>query len=155
MTGNQQTEMALFETQRTMVLASAADGSPWTAPVYFLYQDRLFYFFSDPGSRHICDALSSRRAAAAIFSEDGSWQTIAGLQMDGQVHRAPLGAASSLAFRNYVKKFPTMSNLFADTLTTLSAFTKNSSNRLFVFEPDKVFYLNNAEGFGKRKEINL
>ena len=58
--------LALACEQNTMTLATACDNSAWAAPVYYVFDKTAFFFFSDPDSRHIREALAGGQAAAAI-----------------------------------------------------------------------------------------
>ncbi|MCA9285199.1 MAG: pyridoxamine 5'-phosphate oxidase family protein [Phycisphaerales bacterium] len=144
----------MIESQRTLVL-STADPDPWCAPVYYLYDDRRFHFFSSPGSRHIGAARRARRCAAAIFRDSDDWRRIEGLQMEGRVEETPLGPRTSAAFARYVARFPTVRDLFAGDALDLDRFLARSRTRLYAFVPDRVHYLNNEAGLGKRSEIRL
>jgi uncharacterized protein YhbP (UPF0306 family) len=144
----------LLQTRRTMVLATA-DPEPWSAPVYFVYTKRRFYFFSSPHSRHINAAQESRRCAASIFRDSDSWREIEGLQMDGRIERIQLGAEALAAFGTYVKKFPTVKDFFVGADFDFGQFIGRFRTQLYAFLPEHAFYLNNKAGLGKRQEIEL
>jgi hypothetical protein len=155
--------LELVHSQRTMVLATSADGhDPWAAPVYYVYHKSGFYFFSSPLSRHIKDC-QNRETAAVIFSDSDCWEQIQGLQMKGRTqliskvtHRIKIAA-------RFILKFP-----FAEPfLRSKSPSQKNSTHppsptksivdrvELFAFFPTQIFYVNNLFGFGKRIAIQL
>ena len=146
--------LRLIEAQRTLVLATA-DPMPWSAPVYYLYRNQRFYFFSSESSRHVTAGLASGRCAAAIFRDSDDWREIEGLQMDGSLERVRAGAEALGAFTAYVGRFPTVKSLFADTTIDLDQFTHRFRARLYAFVPKRVQYLNNQAGLGKRQEIQL
>ncbi len=144
----------LIQKQRTMVLATA-DPDPWSAPVYFVYSKKRFYFFSSPKSRHVVAAVEPRRCAAAIFRDGDNWRDIEGLQMEGQVERVQLGVESLRVFSKYVKKFPTVKDFFTDSTCEFGQFIDRFRTQLYAFVPEHAFYLNNAAGLNKRQEIEL
>ena len=144
----------LIHTQKTLVLATA-DPEPWCAPVYYVYRKRRFYFFSSPASRHITAALASSRCAASIFRDSEDWREIEGLQMDGRLEKIHKGREAMGVFRAYVKRFPTVKDFFADAAFDFNQFRERFRTQLYVFVPERVFYLNNQAGLGKRQEIQL
>ncbi len=145
--------VGLIELRRAMTLATAGDG-PWAAPVYYLFRSGRFYFISSPRSRHIAELGPGGRCAAAIYHESDDWREIEGLQMDGRVAAVGLGAEAAEAFAGYVARFPTVRGFF-DGPFDLGDLLDKFRSRLYAFEPERVFYLNNRAGFGKRIEIRL
>lgn len=144
----------LIQSRRTMILATA-DPEPWCAPVYYLYRNQKFFFFSSANSRHITAALTSGRCAASIFRDSDDWRDIEGLQMDGCLERIPIGPEAIAVFGSYVQKFPTVHDLFTDAILDFRQFTERLRTQLYAFVPGQVFYLNNRAGLGKRREIHL
>jgi len=132
----------------TMTLSTAdPDGQPHAAPVYFAAQTgplRL-YFFSDPSSQHIQDAMASQRAAAAIYPACYDYQDIRGLQLHGLVRLVERGAEWDLAWDLYQAKFP-----FVRHLKPVVA-----RNSLYVFSPSWVRLVDNRRGFGFKQEWRL
>ncbi len=80
----------LLRSNRTMVLATA-DPEPWTAPVYYIYMRRRFYFFSSPRSRHITALEKVALCGASIYRDSDDWRDIEGVQMDGRVQQLDVG----------------------------------------------------------------
>lgn len=127
-----------------MTLATIAeDGQPHSAPVYFAAsRDLRFYFFSAPSSRHSQDLEHDPRAAASIYPECAGWQDIRGLQMEGKVQAVEPGAEWDKAWSLYADKFP-----FVSELKEIVA-----QNRMYVFIPTWVRWLDNRRGFGYKEE---
>jgi uncharacterized protein YhbP (UPF0306 family) len=146
--------LQLIQTQKTLVLATAAP-EPWAAPVYYEYQKQRFYFFSGADSRHITAALSSGRCSGAVFRDSDDWREIEGLQMEGRLEEVRFGAEAARVFAAYVKRFPTVKSFFVEAVFDLAQFAQRFSARLYAFVPQRVFYVNNQIGFGKRREIEL
>ena len=148
--------LSLIEEQHTMTLATSGAKGPWAAPVYYIFLEPAFYFFSKPTSRHIEESLESRRASAAIFAHVFSWQEIRGLQMSGAVEAVSPGSSALRAIRSYLGKFPFTKNFFNPSEPIdLNAFSGRFRVRLYRFEPDLVYYLDNSIRFGFRERVHL
>jgi uncharacterized protein len=148
--------LTLINAQSTMTLATAREDHAWAAPVYFVLHQSAFYFFSSPESRHISEALDSGQASAAIYPSVSSWQDIKGLQISGRIRSAGLGLSALQALRAYIAKFP-FTKAFFDPGQALSLenFGKRFRVRLYRFDPDQVYYLDNQIKFGFRVEVTL
>ncbi|MHC5109698.1 MAG: hypothetical protein ACYTHJ_07460 [Planctomycetota bacterium] len=146
--------LRLIQTQMTLVLATA-DPEPWSASVYYVYQQPSFFFFSSADSRHVCGALACNRCAASIFRDGDDWRDIEGLQMDGTLERIQLGSQAVSVFRAYLEKFPSVKKSFLELTLDLTRFTEHFRTKLYAFVPEHVFYLNNQAGLDKRQEIRL
>jgi uncharacterized protein YhbP (UPF0306 family) len=140
----------LFDEQRTLVIATAGEGA-WAAPVYALYREARFYFFSSPESRHIREA--GALCAASVFRETGDWDTIEGAQMEGSIQECTDGDGAAI-LEAYYRKFPTAVALAGGALA-LDEFQARFRARLYEFRPLRIFYLNNRAGFGRRQEVPL
>lgn len=150
-----QAALALIHGQSTLTLATAAEAGPWSAPVYYVCLDDRFYFFSSPQSRHIQQAVESRRAAASLFHQADSWQAIRGIQMTGTVQRIRSVVLSLKAITIYLKRFPFTREFFPDDPTPdLDAFFARFKARLYAFTPTEVYYIDNRFGFGTRQPID-
>jgi uncharacterized protein YhbP (UPF0306 family) len=146
----------LTEKECTMTLSTALRDSPWAAPVYYVNLGFHFYFFSDPGSRHIQESQTADRAAAAIFHQSNTWREIRGVQMSGRITPLRPGLESLRALGAYLKKFPFTEDFFdsGDKLN-LEGFSKRFRVRLYCFRPDLVYYLDNRIRFSFRERVNF
>jgi len=142
----------LAEGQRTMVLATA-DGPAWAAPVYYVYCRAKFYFFSNAESRHIRATKANPKCAAAIYRDSDQWREIEGLQMEGSVAPVEAGPQAYQAFSTYELKFPTVKERLAEPGFDLAGFLQTFRAEMYVFVADRVFYVNNKEGFASRRDI--
>ncbi len=155
-TGLKKRALKLIDNCRTMTLATADGNTPWAAPVYYVYVDAGFYFFSDSDSRHVREAVNTGQCAAAIFAEGDSWQQLQGLQMSGTVSRVRTGPGAVRILSAYLKKFPMAKSLTPDGIQVdLQHFTDLFHVRLYRFSPGQVLYMDNSVRFGYRKEITL
>ncbi len=146
--------MELIGSRYTLVLATA-DPRPWAAPVYYVYQNGRFYFFSSPDSRHVKAALAAGTCAATLFCDSHDWRRIEGLQMGGRLLHVAVGSEALAVLRTYVAKFPTVRDLMADAVWDIHQFLRLSRTQLYALVPDEVYYLNNRQGLGQRHEIAL
>jgi uncharacterized protein YhbP (UPF0306 family) len=145
---------SLLRDERTLVLATA-DPTPWSAPVYFLHLRGKLYLFSSPESRHVRGALAGGRCAGSIHRASQDWREIEGLQMDGTLEEVPPGAEAEEVFAAYVRKFPTVNDLFAGQPLDLALFTGRLRARMYAFVPESVFLVDNRAGMTGRRAIRL
>ena len=146
----------LIDRISTLTLATAGGGGVWSAPVYYVYQNSLFFFFSKPDSRHITEALATGSAAASIHAYADSWQRIQGIQMSGAVKKAGLDLNSIKAVRAYLKKFPFTKEFFKDDDgMNIEDFYNRFKVHLYYFEPGLVYYQDNQIRFGFREAVEL
>lgn len=146
--------LALIQAGSTLTLATAGKSGPWSAPVYYVYLDSGFYFFSSPQSRHIMQTMASGEAAASLFHQADSWQAIRGIQMKGKVDRVHSMGLSIKAVALYLTRFPFTRDFFADDPNPdLDAFFSRFKARLYAFTPAEVHYIDNRSGFGTRQRI--
>ena len=146
----------LIDGQSTMALATAREGEAWAAPVYYVFFDKAFWFFSAPDSRHIQEAMESGRASAAVYPFVDSWREIRGLQMSGRVLKARPGLGAVKAVRAYVGKYPFTREFFdPGQELDLEGFGKRFRVRFYRFEPDLVYYMDNRIRFGFREAVRL
>ena len=146
----------LVSRENAMALATAREGTAWTAPVYFVFHKSAFYFFSDPASRHVQEALKSGQASATVYPFVSTWQEIRGVQMSGTVRAVSPGLEAVGSIRAYVRKFPFTREFFSPgDAADLESFGKRFKVRLYAFVPTLVYYLDNQVAFGFRKEIRF
>jgi len=146
----------LIHQQYTMTIGTARDGTPWCAPVYYVFIRPDFFFLSSPSSRHIKEALSSGNASCSIHADSSTWEDIRGIQMSGTIKRVSLNKEALFAFNEYIKKFPLTKDLFhPGKRLTLKNLLKHFRVRFYRFTPELVYYLDNSIEFGFRQEIDL
>lgn len=146
----------LINQQNTMALATARQNTAWAAPVYYSFYKASFYFFSDPGSRHISEAMENKQCSAAIYPHVNTWQAIRGIQISGRIRLVPPGLTAVQAVRAYVRKFPFTNYFFKPgQALDLDSFEKQFQVRLYRLEPNLVYYLDNQVKFGFRIEVKL
>lgn len=140
----------LIDAVWTMTLATTGENGPWSAPVYYLYRDERFYFFSSPSSRHIQDGLN-RPGAASIFRVHERKDRLEGLQMHGTILLQKAGIRAAAAAAAYARRF----DITVSGSDFLAFFQKAFHARLFGFMPDQVYHMDNRKGFGSREVVVL
>ena len=146
----------LIDEQSTMTLATCRESVAWAAPVYYVFLKSAFYFFSDPESRHIVEALESGQASGAIHGFASGWQEIRGIQMTGRIETLSMGLESAEVIRVYLKKFQFTKNLFSSGVAlNLDSFTSRFRVKLYRFKPTLIYYLDNSFRFGFRERVML
>ncbi len=146
----------LISGQNTVTLATASHDIPWAAPVYYANIDFMFYFFSDPDSRHIQESIEAKRAAAAIFCQASTWREIRGIQMTGVITHVSVSLEALKALRAYLKKFPFTEEFFdPQQEMNLEAFAKRFRVKLYRFQPTLLYYMDNRIRFSFREQVDL
>ena len=141
-----------LKSHNTMTLATCASESPWAATVFFASDQLRLYFFSAPESRH-CQNLSANGRVAVTVQEDyQDWRKIKGIQLEGRVELVDGMAAKAKAMAIYAMKYPEIIQLFTDPASGVfhKAFLKV---KFYCVVPEKLFFIDNDSGFGKRQEI--
>ena len=152
-----QAAMAIIESQHVMTIASADNGSPWAAPVYYIFYDGSFYFFSKPDSRHITDTMNKGKAAASIHADSSGWADIRGIQMSGVISAAGINRTSGNAFKNYIKRFNFISEIknVASSAKDIGSLESAFKVKFYKLTPLSLYYLDNSIRFGFRETVFL
>jgi len=98
----------------TMTLATACDGQPRAATVFYANDGFDLYFISDPDSVHSQDLLANPRVFVTISQDYADWQAIQGIQLSGQ---AELLEDATRAGDVYAAKFPFVAGFPAAAIT--------------------------------------
>ncbi|HEY7715007.1 MAG TPA: pyridoxamine 5'-phosphate oxidase family protein [Candidatus Binatia bacterium] len=143
-----------LQSHNTMTLATCAGDTPWAATVFYANDNLELYFFSSPDSRH-CQNLSINPRVAVTIQEDyKDWRAIKGIQLEGKVMLIDGLLEKPKAMAVYGRKFADVIKLFTDPASGIfyRAFLKVKFYRVV---PEKLFFIDNQQGFGKRQELNL
>ncbi|MCB9481459.1 MAG: hypothetical protein H6680_06535 [Desulfobacteraceae bacterium] len=139
--------LELVTAQKTMNICVIENNLPWCAPVYFVF-DEKFYFFSSPESIHILYGLD-KKVSCTVFCDGFETKKIRGLQMRGEILKPGFKEASK-AFLKYIKKF---SSLVKNSGKDFSGFKDKFKSEFFCFEPEYIVYTDNSKGFGNKTII--
>ncbi len=142
----------LAEQGSVMTLATCSMKGA-SAPVYYLFEDRKFYFFSNPDSRHITDVecANGLSMAASIFSTGKTVKQIKGLQMGGWVETVYDPVESFKVVTAYIRKF----KIQVDDDNPLKVLMDRFHARLYRFDPEMMVYMDNAISFGFKVKVTL
>lgn len=143
--------LAYLRDHRVVTLATHADGDLWAAAVFYVSDGFKLYFLSSPTSRHSVNLASSPRVAATVQEDYSDWLEIKGVQLQGLVSEIS-GAEEQRARRLYGAKFPVVGKLAQAPAALVKALAKVRWYRLV---PQRMFFIDNAAGFGRRAEIDL
>lgn len=140
--------LAYLRTHHVMTLATHGAGGPWAAAVYYANDGFDLCFLSSPASRHCRNLAANPRAAATIQQDYADWTEIKGIQLEGNV--AQLRDADERDARAlYGDKFP----FVRGAGTTLAQALEKV--RWYRMRPERLYFIDNAAGFGQRDEISL
>ena len=143
-----------LKSHNTMTLATCAGDVPWAATVFFASDDLRLYFFSAPESRHCQNLARNGRVAVTIQEDYQDWRAIKGIQSEGRVELVDSLIEKAKALAIYARKYPDAIKLFTDPSSGVfhQAFLKV---KFYCVTPEKLFFIDNSQGFGKRQELAL
>jgi hypothetical protein len=135
-----------------MTLATCAGEMPWAATVFYASDDLKLYFFSSPESRHCQNLAANSRVAVTIQEDYKDWRLIKGIQIEGKVILVDSVIEKAKAIAVYARKYPAVIKLFTDPTSGVyhRAFLKV---KFYCVMPERLFYIDNEQGFGKRQEL--
>jgi hypothetical protein len=146
--------LGYMETHNTMTLGTCREDVPWAATVFYANDGFRLFFFSDPESRH-CQNLTANPQVAVTIQEDyHAWRKIKGIQLEGKVAEIESLLEKGKAVAAYTSKFPEIIKIFTDPASggLYRAFLKV---KFYAVQAERVFYIDNEQGFGKRQELEL
>ncbi|MEA1973552.1 MAG: pyridoxamine 5'-phosphate oxidase family protein [Candidatus Cloacimonadota bacterium] len=146
----------LINETRVMTLAVSEKDIPWASPVYFVFHDNRFYFFSNENSRHIEYAKDRKIISASIFQDSDRMDRIFGFQMSGILEKISKKTLYLTIVKKYVTKFSFLKQIFGPRIIeNKHFFLEKFKSHLYCFHPDKIFLSDNSMTTEKRLKINL
>lgn len=146
---------SLIKNAKVMTLSTTGDG-PWSSPVYYVYYENAFWYFSSKNSRHSPTKGKFLQAGASIYIPSDEWQNICGLQMSGYIEEAEPGILAAKVFAVYLKKFPLVKDFFKEKRSfDLKDLMNLFRVVLYRFVPDRGVYVDNSKGFGYKEEVEF
>jgi uncharacterized protein len=144
--------LSYLETHNTMTLGTCSGDVPWAATVFYASDDLRLYFFSVPDSRHCQNLAANPRVAVTVQEDYHDWQKIKGIQLEGTAILVDSIIEKAKAMAVYARKYPEVIRLFTNPASGLfyQAFLKV---KFYCVVPQKLFFIDNEEGFGKRQEL--
>jgi len=143
-----------LHSHNTMTLATCAADIPWAATVFYASDELQLYFFSAAEARHSVNLAANSRVAVTIQEDYKDWRAIKGIQLEGQVLLVDGVIDKAKALAVYARKYADVIKLFTDPSSGIfhRAFLKVQFYRVV---PEKVFFIDNEQGFGKRQELDF
>lgn len=141
----------------TLTLATASEGRPWAATVFYVSDERLrLYFVSDPKTRHATEAALNPNVAATIYAHDQAWQSIRGIQIEGRlgiVERDDRRRVEDL----YIERFPLVGRLIRAATSDAERLVgqRLAAATFYVLSPGRLRFIDNTRGFGHKDEYLL
>jgi uncharacterized protein len=144
--------LSYLEMHNTMTLGTCSGDVPWAATVFYASDDLRLYFFSVPDSRHCQNLAANPRVAATVQEDYHDWQRIKGIQLEGTAILVDSIIEKAKAMAVYARKYPEVIKLFTNPASGVfyKAFLKV---KFYCVIPEKVFFIDNEQGFGKRQEL--
>ena len=135
-----------------MTLGTCLGDIPWAATVFYASDDLRLYFFSVPDSRHCQNLAANPRVAVTVQEDYHDWQKIKGIQLEGTAILVDSIIEKAKAMAVYARKYPEVIKLFTNPASGLfyKAFLKV---KFYCVIPEKLFFIDNEQGFGKRQEL--
>ena len=141
-----------LETHNTMTLATSMGDVPWAATVFYASDNLKLYFFSAPDSRHGQNLAANPRVGITIQEDYHDWRKIKGIQLEGTVNLVDSLTQKAKAMVVYARKYPSVIKHFTNPSSGVfyQAFLKV---KFYCVTAEKIFFINNEQGFGKRQEL--
>jgi uncharacterized protein YhbP (UPF0306 family) len=137
--------LALLGEETTMTLAVRDERGPWAAAVYFVADRFRLYWLSEPDCRHSRAIGADGAVAAEIHACETDWRKLRGLQIEGRAIEVADAAERRRAENLYLERFPFARPLLA----------RLRGVRWYRLDPDRMVSVDNARGFGDRREVPL
>lgn len=140
--------LAYLRTHRVATLATQGAEGPWAAAVFYASEGFDLYFLSPPSSRHCVNLASNPRAAATVQEDYADWEQIKGVQLEGTVTQLS-GDEKRSARSLYAGKFPVVRRPAPAIAEALKRI------RWYRLAPERLYFIDNSRGFGRRDEVPL
>jgi len=132
----------------TLTLATvAADGQPQAAPLFYAETDDLaLIFISEKKARHSQNIAREGRVAATIYADGPQWQSIKGLQLEGNCTELS-GQPARTAQAVYTARYPFINHNKLLKLMFLKV-------TFYQIRPTWLRLIDNSLGFGHKEEFH-
>lgn len=146
----------LIQETRVMTLAVSKKDVPWSSPVYFVFYDNRFYFFSNDASAHIQNAEDKKTVSVSIFQDSDNMDMIFGLQMSGKVEKVSGTGLYVKVVKKYVNKFDFLYKIFGpEVIRNRNFFLEKFTSSLYCFYPERILVSDNSRSTtGRNKELD-
>ena len=140
--------LAYLEAHTVLTLATHGPDGVWAAALFYASRDFDLYFLSASHTRHGQNLAINKRAAGTIQENYHNWESVKGLQLEGEVTLLS-GENEKQAIKIYARKFPLIKEENGVIATALEKVS------WYHFRPDRLLMVDNSAGFGHRDEVNL
>jgi len=145
-----------LESCNTISLATAVEGIPHAAAVFYVSIGFNLYFLSSPKSRHGDNLIQNPTVSGTINEDYSNWLQIKGIQLEGRVECIGGILKNARIVKAYVKKFPNVADfLISPHKLGKGIAQKVSSVKFYQIWPVKICFLDNSLGFGHKEELNI
>lgn len=175
MAGNsniKQTVLDYLREHYTMTIATAGDGVPWAAAVFYANDGFDLYFLSDPDSRHSRYIAGNPLVSVTVNEDCHDWRKIKGVQLEGKAGMVTTEDELQKAVATYVAKysftaaylklmsspFPRIAGYLDKLLRGLPhvpGLPKTFVTRFYRVTSTRVRFIDNEKGFGHHDELVL
>ena len=140
--------------QNTLTLATTnADGSPHACDLFYAFAGDVFYFLSDPKTRHIQNLARAPRASATLHGVSQGWQDIRGVQISGASVRVDDLAERARAFAHYLVKYAFVREMLPRVELLGHAHEIFGVVDLYKLTPRWLRWIDNTQGFGYKETV--
>ncbi len=143
--------LAYLSECHVMTLATCGSEGPWAAAVFYAADGFTLFFLSSPASRHGRNLAADARVSATIQQDYDDWPRIKGIQLEGSANELR-GEPRAHAMRLYGERYAVVRDAARAPLALAQALGKAS---WYVLVPARLYFVDNAIGFGHRDEIDL
>jgi uncharacterized protein YhbP (UPF0306 family) len=147
---------AYLAAQHTLTLATCGPDGPWAATLFYAEDGFTLYVVSDPATRHGQHVAANPNVAATISAAERDWRAIKGIQLEGRCDPVRDAAEARRAREVYLRKFPFAAPFLDDPDRIGAAVARKTRAVVFyAIRPRRLLFLDNARGFGDRREVSL
>jgi len=149
--------LEVLHSQHIITLATSDEKRAWASPLYYVLKSGIFYFFSNPESRHIVNSLGGKIVAGSVHEPSSGWADIRGVQMEGHIEEAGFDMGSTTAYALYLSRFSFIRDMgkVISPMSTFAAIEASFKVKWYKYVPTRVYYLDNSIRFGYREEVDL
>lgn len=141
--------LSYLDGHHVVTLATQGPEGPWAAAVFYVNDGFVLYFLSAPTTRHSLNLARDPRVSGTVHEDYRDWSGIKGIQLEGRVELLH-GVERLKAMAQYGRKYAFVRN--SPPAEIARALAKVEWYRL---TPERLFLIDNAQGFGHRDEIEV
>lgn len=131
-----------------VTLATNGPEGLWAAAVFYAHQGFLLFFLSARTTRHALNIAVNPLVAATIQADYDDWPGIKGIQLEGKIKKLK-GDEIDQAKQLFSDRFPFLHEAPDAILMALEKV------HWYSLIPDRLFFVDNTQGFGHRDEVLL